>query len=204
MAFQPVVDTVEIDIIYDMNLEIVQNSFYASIAGGYVQADLDLLSAAIGVTVVANWLPAQNADAIYLRTEVRGLALENDIVSINSVGAGPGLLGGVPLPNNVTLAVKKSSGFTGRSARGRTYWIGMPQNKLEVANENQVIAAYVVDIINAVDAIRLSIIAATSWVPVLVSRFAGGAQRTSGVTFPWIDTTNVNSVVDTLRGRLPD
>ncbi len=204
MAFQKVVDTVEIDVIYDMNLEAVQNSFYASLAGGYSLADLDLLAAAIGVTVSTIWLPAQNADAVYLRTEVRGLAVENDIVSIDSAGAGPGLLGGVPLPNNVTLAVKKSSGFTGRSARGRTYWIGMPQNKLDVANENQVIAPYVVDIIGAVDAVRLSIIAATSWVPVLVSRFAGGVQRSEGKTFPWIATSNVNNVVDTLRGRLPD
>lgn len=204
MAFQPVPDTVEVDVIYTMNAEIVQNSFYASLAGGYAIADLDLLAAAVGVAIVASWLPQQNADALYLRTEVRGLAFENDIVAEDSVGNGPGLLGGVPLPNNVTFAVKKASGFTGRSARGRTYWIGMPQNKLQIANENLVIAAYVTSVVAAVDAIRVAINAATSWSPVLVSRFADGVKRTTGITFPWIGTSNVNSVVDTLRGRLPD
>lgn len=204
MAFQAVPDTAEVDVIYIQSGEIVQNSFYASLAGGYALADLVALAAAVDAVMVSDWLPSQVVDAIYLRTEVRGLAFENDIVAENSDGGGAGALGGLPMPNNVTFAVKKSSGFTGRSARGRTFWIGMPQNKLQVTNENLIISSYVTEVQNAVDAVRAAINAVAGWTPVLVSRFADGLKRDEGVTFPWIGTSNVNSVVDTLRGRLPD
>lgn len=203
MAFQRVTDTAEIDIIYSMNGATVQNVFYAALVGGYTLANLDVLAAAVDAQVQGTWKALQPIDAVYIRTEVRGLAAENDLVTSNNTNTGPGVDASAAIPNNVTLAVKKTSGFTGRSARGRTYWIGIPRDKLTNANENLLIASYVDFIVAAVDSIRTAIIGAALWTPVLVSRFAEGVQRDEGLLFPWAGSVAVDNQVDTLRGRLP-
>lgn len=203
MAFQPVVDTVEIDIIYTQHGQTIQNVFYGENPGGYLLADLVALAAGIDGQVSGTWKAQQVIEAVYQRTEVRGLAVENDITATDNSSSGVGLLVGGALPNNVTLSVKKESGLTGRSARGRCYWLGCAQDKLLSTDENLFQAAYVTSIVSAVDDIRNQINAIGIWEAVLVSRFSGGVQRTTGLTFPWISSVAVNDVVDTQRGRLP-
>lgn len=203
MAFQPVVDTVEIDIIYTLNAEPVQNVLYAELPGGYILADLVALAAQIDTQVNGTWKPQQPPEAVYVRTEVRGLALQNDLTASNNTNAGPGLIGAATLPNNVTFSIKKESGLTGRSARGRLYWIGVPFNQIQATNENLLNAAYVTAIVAAVDSQRVGILAVGAWLPVLVSRFSEGIPRVTGRTFGWVSTTNVDDRIDTQRGRLP-
>ena len=203
MAFQKVVDTVAIEIIYTSNGEFVQNSFYAKFPGVYALADLEDLAAGIDLQVDGTWKAQQVAEAVYVRTEVRGLAFENDIIAIDNTNNGPGVHLTAPLPNNVTLTIKKTSGLTGRSARGRTYWIGCPSGELNPANENLFKTTYVTDVVAAVDGIRAQTIVRVPWQPVLVSRFASGVQRSEGKTFPWIGSSNVDVTVDSQRGRLP-
>lgn len=203
MAFQPVLDTVEIDMIFTYNGEIAQNVFYASIAGGYSLADLVVLAAQIDVNWQGNWRAQQPLEVTYLRTEVRGLAVENDVEATDNTSTNPGTDVSPAMPNNVTFAIKKESGLTGRSARGRTYWIGIPTSKLDSPDENRLKQIYIDLIVLAVDTVRTSIIAVPLWSPVLVSRFSGGVKRSMGKTFPWITTTNVDRIIDTQRGRLP-
>ncbi len=203
MTFQPVIDTVEIDVIYDLHGATVQNVFYAALVGGYTLADLTALAAAIDLEVNATWLPLQPIEAFYTRTEVRGLAIENDLLVTNSVSAGIGADPSSTLPNNVTFAVKKESGFTGRSARGRTYWIGIPQTKIKTVNENELTTSYAANVVTAIDTIRTRIIATGAWTPVLVSRFNAGVARSAGMLFPWIGCSSVNEQIDTQRGRMP-
>jgi hypothetical protein len=203
MGFQAVPDTVAIDIIYSMNGETVQNVFYAELPGGYLLADLSALANVIDAQVQGTWKAQQVVEALYTRVEVRGLAVLNDFVATNSTNAGPGVAAGGAMPNNVTLAVKKSSGLTGRSARGRCYWIGVPNSQLLLANENELEPAYVDAVVVAVDSIRSSIDSTPLWVPVLVSRFTAGAERPEGVTFPWISSVAVDTRTDSQRNRLP-
>lgn len=203
MAFQAVTDTVEIDMIFTLNGVAAQNVFYAKKPGGYALPDLVTLATQIDVNWQGNWRTEQPLEAVYVRTEIRGLAVENDISTSNNTSANPGSDISPTLPNNVTFAIKKESGLTGRSARGRTYWIGIPQDKLVAADENTLSAAFIAALVANVDSVRTSINAVALWEPVLVSRFAGGVQRAFGVTFPWISSTNVNVVIDTQRGRLP-
>lgn len=203
MAFQPVPDVASIEIIYTQNGEPMQNSFYAHLAGGYIQVDLQLLATAIDVQVQGTWKTQQAADAVYVRTEVRGLAVINDRIATDNSNAGPGTHAGGSLPNNCTLVVKKSSGQTGRSARGRTYWIGCARTQLTLANDNVFEAVYVQDVVAAVDSIRAAIGGAGLWSPALVSRYTAGAQRPFGITFPWVSCSAVDNNVDTQRGRLP-
>lgn len=203
MAFQPVVNTAEINVIYTMGGETMQNVFYAKFGGAYAQLNLDALAAAVDVAVAANFLPLQAIEAFYARTEVRGLTVQNDFIAINAVSAGSGAIIAAAVPNNVTFSVKKNSALTGRSARGRSYWIGLDKSKLDPVNENFIITAHVAAIVAAIGAIRTAIDAVFLWDAVLVSRFTGGLPRAAGVTFTWISESAVDERVDTQRGRLP-
>jgi len=203
MAFQAVPDTAEINMIFTMNGVTVQNVFYAERAGGYVQADLQALADKIDTIFAVTWVTEQPDEVFYVKTEVRGLAVENDLVVEQTAGAGQGTHIGVTLPNQVTFACKKFSGLTGRSARGRTYWIGIPGTEVQSSNENLLKQAYADQIVADVDFVRTQIPTVGTWKAVLVSRFADKVKRVTGKTFPWIGTTHVGLVLDTLRPRLP-
>lgn len=203
MAFQKVVDVAEIDIIYTQHGQTMQSVFYGRLPGGYLLADLTALAAGIDGQVQGTWKAQQVIEASYQRTEVRGLAVINDLVATNNVNAGVGTIVTGALPNNVTFVVKKQSGLTGRSARGRSYWMGSPADRLKTTDENEFLASYVTAVVAAVDSIRTQIAAIGLWEPVLVSRFSAGVPRSEGKTFPWISSVAVNEVVDTQRGRLP-
>lgn len=203
MAFQPVINTVEIDLIFTQSGEIAQNVFYAELDGGYTLTDLEDMASRIDEQWNGTWKVRQNAEVTYLRTEVRGLEVQNDLIATDDTNTGPGTHIGTALPNNVTFSIKKESGLTGRSARGRTYWIGIPQSELEVDSENLLQSDYVALLVAAVDDIREAILTVGAWQPVLVSRFANGVARDEGLTFPWISTSNVDLRIDTQRRRLP-
>lgn len=202
MAFQAVPETASIEMIFTQNGIPAQNVFYAKQPGGYTLADLQALADAIDLSWDSIWKLRQVAEVLYVRTEVRGLAVINDFVATANVKAGPGTHIGDALPNNATVAIKKESGLTGRSARGRSYWIGLPASELTIADENIVEAAYIANIVSAIDSVRGVTNGTLLWEAVLVSRFTGGVQRPTGVTFPWISSVAVDSKVDTMRGRM--
>ncbi len=203
MVFQPVPDTAQIDLIFTLNGEPVQNSFYARLVGGYTLTDLQDLADAIDLQVAVIWQSDQPPEVSYVRTDVRGLASVNDKVATQNLSAYVGTAGSQALPNNVTFSIKKGSGLTGRSARGRIFWIGIPEGNITPSNENFITAAYAAVIVTNVDAIRLTIPTVGVWEPVLVSRIEDKVKRDPAVTFPWVSTSNVNTRVDTHKGRLP-
>lgn len=200
MAFQAVPDTAQIAVQYLQNAEVLINTFYALKPGGYNLTELAQLANSIDAAIGASWLPIQTFDSIYDRTFVRGLAFENDQEVVDQSFNGPGLIAFRGAPNNVTVSVKKSSGQTGRSARGRIYWIGLPVADLDT-NENRVTPAAAIAIEAAVEAVRVAS-AVLGWQPVLVSRFGAGVKRPVGITFPWVATLMVNDNVDSQRRRL--
>ncbi len=200
MAFQAVPDTAEVIIVFQQNLEIITNTFAARLIGGYNLTDLNLLATTVDGAMPGSLLGRMTIDCQYLRTEVRGLAFENDIETQASANNGFGTVATEGLPNNCTLSIKKSSAFTGRSARGRVYFVGMPSNVL-AGNENQWDQVDADDAAAGWESIR-SLVAATVWIPVIVSRFNNGALRNPGKTFDWILVSIVNRFVDSQRGRL--
>lgn len=200
MAFQSVPNVGEIVITYQGHGEEFKNIVHAILPGGYLLADLTALAAAVDIAVAANFLPIQSVDYLYLNTLVRGLQFENDQEVTNAVSSALGAGSAAAMPDNVTLSIKKESGFTGRSARGRLYWIGTRSGDI-ASNENAYAPASVTAIVAAIEGLRVAI-AATIWNPVIVSRFQNGVARDPGVTFPWVGTVAVNGNVDSQRRRL--
>lgn len=203
MAFQKVVATVEINMNYTLNFEAVQNTYYARLPGGYLQADLQALANKVDLAFPGAMQPFHPPEVTYNKTEVRGLEFPNDLVAESAVSTGVGTAASISLPNQVTFSIKKTSGLTGRSARGRNYWVGIPRNELDPLNENLVLAAFAANLVASIAFVRTSITSVGLWEAVLVSRFELGAKRPEGKVFLWIDETNVDLRVDTLRGRLP-
>lgn len=203
MAFQAVPETAEIDHIFTNNGVTVQNTHYAKLPGGYSLANLQELADAIDEVFDDTFKTEMCPEASYIRTDVRGLAVENDLLATQNAGAGVGTHGGASLPNNCTFAIKKLSGKTGRSARGRVFWVSLPETELAAGNENTVVPAFITSMVADINQIRIIIGNTGLWEPVLVSRIQNGAKRETGVTFDWFSTTNTDNIVDTHRGRLP-
>lgn len=201
MAFQAVPDTASVVTNYIGGNKPVQMTFYAEFLGGYSPADLVVLASNVDNRVVSDFLPIQTNNIIYSNTTVRGLNAENDLEVTDADGTGPGGVVGKGLPNNVTFALKRLSGLTGRSARGRVFWLGMPDTDLD-ANENFVAGAAATTILAAFDGMRIAL-GLSGWSAVLVSRISGGVKRDPAITFPWVSSAITDERVDSHRGRLP-
>lgn len=202
MAFQSVPETAEVALIFNQNGEPMQNTFHGRLPGGYGTTELEALATAVDAAVGLHFLPILPTSCSYIKTEVRGLEFENDQVVENVDSSGPGAVAVVEAPNNVSFAVKKLSGLTGRSARGRVFWVAFPQTAFE-SDTNFLTNAHRLAVVGAVDNVRVAIVGA-GWNPVIVSRFAGGAKRPTGVTFPWTVVSTTDDRVDTMRRRLPN
>lgn len=89
----------------------------------------DLTAAADGW--VNEWyLPIMGSDANYEGAEAKSIASDEALQSILSEPLA-GLNASIALPANVAVCVTKRTGLTGRSARGRMYFWGIPSSYAE-------------------------------------------------------------------------
>jgi len=102
------------------------------------------------------------------------------------------------LPLNVTIAIAHTTGLTGRSARGRTYLIGLNEAAVAGSYLDGGVAASFVD---AFDALRADMLG-EEWVWSVLSRYTAGALRTEGVMRPIIASNFTDLKIDTMRRRI--
>lgn len=164
-----------------------------------MQADLDALALEVDAAVGGDYLPAITASCVYDGTFVRGLELIVDISSSSAVHAGPGTGGSSPMPGNVSLVLTARTGFTGRSARGRVYSVGVDQSA--VATAGHATTGYV-NSMNAFGSDILSIFSLASWHYVVLSRFSGGVKRPLATHLTVTTLGPRNNEFDSQRGRL--
>lgn len=201
MAFQRVPQSAEADVIIAQpGVPVTQLTFVFRHPGGYGQAALDALANAVDGWGGIVLRPIISSECAYVRTEVRGLDAENDLVAQANAGAGSGALAGAALPANVAFAVRRTSGLTGRSARGRVYFTGLTE--VDVAGQ-ELSQARADSIVAALENLRTSA-SIIQWIEVIASRFHNKVKRTEAVTFDVIGHSYFDRVVDSQRGRLPD
>lgn len=103
-------------------------------------------------------------------------------------------------PNNVSITVSFRTGVTGRSYRGRNYWLGLTEPNVINSSVNPAHAALIVDAyagMTGPDTI------ATDWRWGVYSRYVNGVPRETG-QFTDITTVLITDyVVDSQRRRLP-
>lgn len=109
-----------------------------------------------------------------------------------------GAAGGPGAPANVTLALKLGTGYRGRSAMGRVFLNGVPQ---DVVSGSYVSSTFRDDVVECwTQLLDDGVIFAHKLC--VVSRFHEGAPRTQGITHD-VTVITANTVVDSQRRRLP-
>lgn len=200
MAFQSVPDTAEVVVRYDYSGRIWTNTFYAKFFGAYDQEDLQTLADITDEWVAEELFPLISSQISYKDVQVRGLEEVNDYTAESNASTGFGTDAvGITTPQT-SFAIKRLSGFTGRSARGRIY-IPPPGTDTLQANRNYLLAVYAdawVDALNALTGVWSSEL----WSAGIVSRYHEGSQRTFGLVFPLIGWAYTDLRLDTQRGRL--
>lgn len=166
----------------------------------YDQADIDNLAEIGDTWFSGQMLPLMSVSAAYIGCQVRGLNAAIDLEAFENSGAGVGGSANTPLPNNVSFVIKHSTGFTGRSARGRSYMIAIPNNVLST-DEDQMGVAQAQDYVDAFIALDVALDAG-GWDGVVVSRYSAGVLRTTPITTRIIDHLFVDTTLDTRRKRL--
>ena len=107
--------------------------------------------------------------------------------------------GSPSVPNNVAFCITFRTAFRGRSFRGRSYVLGIPEDKFDVSRMlPAAVTGYVTAYNNLIDQLQ------TIDTPlVVVSKYADGAPRAAGVATPVQIAIALDNVADSQRRRLP-
>lgn len=208
MAFVPVPDGIKVVMKFLIAGQQVCNVFYCTTTSTVDDTFLDTLGAAIKDWWVANCKPWQVTALSLQAIELTDASVAGGIGIEYTTGLPqPGANAGVALPNNVTLAVKLGTGHTGRSYRGRQYWLGLPEAYLD-STKNAVLSTYLTNVKGAYDLLISDIVSAGAEL-VIASLYSGvdsdgkPIPRTTAVTTP-VGSVSVNPTVDSQRRRLPE
>lgn len=199
MAFIPVPNTIQLEVRGTLQGVQVENTFYYLAPSTVDQALLDAVAEAARDYVESD-MSLFNTNFTFSEVYARDLS---DSTFLSALAPTTGIFSGVytdPNPNNVTFALKRSSGFSGRSARGRIFWMGIAEGHTTGTNVMDVGAAG--DMVAWLEALDAAV-AAEGVTPVIVSRYNAGSPRVTGVTYPIADWSYSDLRVDTIRGRLP-
>jgi len=182
--------------------ERTENTLFYELATQPTESDLQSLVDAVASAVVSDWIPLLPTSWTGVAVYAKGLTEQFDVQAVNlNIAGDPGTQGSAAHPGNVTIAIKRVSGLTGRSTRGRIFWQGIP---LDAVTGNNISTGYALDIVDAVEVADANAVALT-WTPVIVSRQQGGVTPTNAVTYPiatWqIDDSALDSQRRRLRGR---
>lgn len=200
MAFQPAVDCAEAVIHITSSAGEQLNVLNFKYPTAYDQSNLDDLSAAVDAVVGGTYLSLMNEDMNYAFTHVRGLTSSVDLESVNGDNAGAGTDSAGALPANVAFCMSLRTGFTGRSARGRFYAMGLSTDQLVTLNH--VTSTYVTNLHTMLTDI-LGAAATAGWTLVVLSRQNGGVKLSAAVARPVTSIIAVDTVLDSQRRRLP-
>lgn len=202
MAFQSVPDCASAVFNYtSSNVSVINRLTFAK-AGGYDQDAIDALATALDLWWAVRIKPLQGAHVTYVNTTVKGLADPIDLYSVKNDNTGPGTHSGNAMPNNVTWAIRFTTGAIGRSARGRYYVVGLTSSDITESTQSVTVSPA-----NAwIDAFSNYLppaVGAVGWQHVIVSRFTNNAERLTGVYRAVTGYGYFDTVLDSQRGRLP-
>lgn len=199
MAFQSVPEGAEAVVNSTYGGRPIVNVFNFRKPGGYNATDLQALADVVDGwygTGIGTYLDAGFA---YVNTLVRGLELVNDLTANADANAGNGAVAGFGTPNNVALCLTHRTGLTGRSARGRTYFAGAPSTVLQTVTTFA--TTFVNNMVTFMNLLA-PLAGAEGWVFSVLSRYASGAARPTGILFPITLSEARNVNIDSQRGRL--
>lgn len=207
MAFVPVPNTIEVDVIYLLDGQRMENTLYFENPSGWTVGDIITWLDELNTFISSELMPLLTSAIQFIELAARLLDTASSIGA--SVSIVPPVSGGVvgeQLPNNVTYTISFKTGLTGRSFRGRNY---VPGLGLDAVNGNSIAAATRTGLLAFYTELKARALTnGTPWV--VVSRYSGvnpttgkPIPRAVGVTTEVQSITTYDNTVDSQRRRLP-
>jgi hypothetical protein len=207
MPFVPVPATIQVDVIYLLDNQRVENTLYFEKGDGWGLGEIEAFLFDLYSYIASDLLPALS-EAIQLIELIARLLDTASSLTASYVPATPptGEVAGDPAPNNVTYTISFKTGLAGRSFRGRNYVAGLPDaavigNTINGSTRTALLAFY-----SGLTALAAS--NGATWV--VVSRYSGvdpttgdPIPRVTGVTTPVSSVGTFDTTVDSQRRRLP-
>jgi len=181
-----------------------QNSFYIQTAEAITSAILEEIAGRVATWVATTQLPLLSSEYQHERIVVTDQTTSPGLQVINSDNAGnAGGITGDKTPNNVTFAVHRNTGMSGKAAKSRIYWPAFVEGFMSTANNVNVTTAN--DFVDALETLRLSLESAgiTTYQYGYISRVLDGVLRAAGLFVPVIGHSYTDLFTDSLRRRLP-
>jgi hypothetical protein len=125
MAFQRVPNTVQVDALFRLFGQTVENVFYVESPSGVDAAEILASAQGIHDWVQRSYLPIMTTDVQYLGVEAKNLDIDDGGTATILADAGSiGLIASSTLPGGSSFCVSLKSAESGRSHRGRKYMFG--------------------------------------------------------------------------------
>ena len=201
MAFIPAPNIVQVEVRALFDAQHIENVFDIN-AGGPVDAGLvDDITNVVSVWAQAEYFPLLPNQVTLVEVFGRDLTtsdgVQHTIAPEDPVSGGQP---GIAMPNETSFCVSLRSGFSGRSARGRKYVLGLPQALVAGNNINSTLRGQLVDAFTALN----TAITDGGWTWTIVSYRNGGIVRPGGpVYYPVTTVVSVDGTVDSQRRRKP-
>lgn len=200
MPFIPCNNTAKVELIYLDQGQRVENVFHVLCPTPPDATELNEIAEAFRDWWDVEMQPLTAHDVSLVLILARDLSTEagtaiefSDGLPLEGTGAGP-------LPNNVTVAVKWSTGLAGRSFRGRTYMVGLPNNSIDPDNTNQLLTSYQTSLDTAFE-LLIDAMEDAGRALVVASFFHDNAPRAAGIVTV-IQAASIDINIDSQRRRL--
>lgn len=201
MPFVPVPNTALVELRATKAVQQIENTWHVEFAAAPSNSDLLTLANDVLGWAEETYFPLNTSTVLLREVVVTDLSSANgdQVVAIPAAPVAGGL-GNNPMPNESSMCVSLRSGQRGRSARGRTYVLGIDKG---VVSENIVTQTYADDLVDCFDTL-ISVVSTASRTLVVTSYEANKVPRPGGpVNFPLLVAVVVDLVVDSMRRRKP-
>lgn len=170
-------------------------------ATSWTVEELTEVAEAIEAWETASARPWRTSAVSLFRISCRDISTQfGNILEYDVVPAISGQLAGLPLPNNVTFCVSYRTTLSGRSNRGRHYWIGL--NETQVTGDT-IGGDHANGIRDALRTLNQTVLGALGCQLCIVSRQVNGVARTTAQVTNVSNIFYTDTLIDTQRRRLP-
>lgn len=209
MPFVPVPNTIQVNIVFEMDSQEVENTIYYEKSTGVDLTDISAFTEELNAYIVAELLPFLGNTIKLIRLVSILLDAADSLLYISTTGLpATGGAAGAAAPNNVALCMSLRTANRGRSFRGRNFIAGIPK---DLITENTVGSGSVAAYTDYYEGL-IGLGGDDGWAQVVVSRFSGytivdgkkkPTPRVTGITTPVTAAYVVDPTVDSQRRRLP-
>lgn len=203
MPFIPAPQVVEVELRYDFVDQQCENTLYFKHDTLFTADQMRVLA-----TAMETWWESSLSGYMHTAVALNSIKVSSlssadaEAVIVTPTASIHGGDSAEALPFNASWAVKFTTDHRGRSARGRNYMVGLTRGSRETSNV--VTTGYANGVVTSYTALLAGgETLPEGWTWVVLSRFAGNAPRTAGVTYPITGVGYTDRIIDSQRRRLP-